>query len=74
MSRCWPKERDALLRKLLQPHFNVVAVVDDGRAVVRAAARLSPDVIVADNSMPILDGIDASALIRRNDPAAGSSS
>ena len=58
------------LRKLLQPHFDVVALVEDGRALVGAAARLSPDVIVTDISMPILDGIDAAALIRRHDPEA----
>ena len=58
------------LRKLLQPHFDVVALVMDGRALVDVVTRLSPDVIVADISMPILDGIDAAALIRRHDPEA----
>jgi CheY-like chemotaxis protein len=58
------------LRELLQPHFDVVALVGDGRALVSAAARLSPDVIVADISMPSLDGIDAAAEIRRCNPAA----
>ena len=63
-------ETAELLRKLLLPHFDVVALVKDGRALVDAVARLSPDVIVADISMPILDGIDAAALIRRHDPQA----
>ena len=45
-------------------------VVMDGRALVDAATRLSPDVIVTDISMPALDGIDATALIRRSDPEA----
>jgi DNA-binding NarL/FixJ family response regulator len=58
------------LQKLLQPHFDVVALVEDGRALVSAAARLMPDVIVTDISMPGLDGIEASALIRRSDPKA----
>ena len=58
------------LRTLLQRQFEVVAVVEDGRALVRAVAQLSPDVIVADISMPILDGIDAAALILRGNPAA----
>lgn len=58
------------LRRLLQPFFDVVAVVEDGRALVRAAVQLSPDVIVADISMPLLDGIDAAVLIRRRDPEA----
>ena len=58
------------LRTLLQPHFEVIAVVEDGNALVSSAARLSPDVIVADISMPILDGIDAAALILRSVPGA----
>jgi DNA-binding NarL/FixJ family response regulator len=58
------------LRGLLEPDFDVVALVEDGRALVSAAARLSPDVIVADISMPGLDGIEAAELIRRRDPAA----
>ena len=58
------------LRKLLQPHFDVVALVEDGQTLVSAAAQLSPDVIVTDISMPLLDGIDAAALIRRRDPEA----
>jgi DNA-binding NarL/FixJ family response regulator len=58
------------LRKLLRPHFDVVALVEDGRALVSAVAQLSPDVIVADISMPDLDGIDAAAVILRSNPAA----
>ena len=58
------------LRELLQPHFDVVALVQDGRELVSAVARLSPDVIVTDISMPNLDGIDAAALIRLEDPEA----
>jgi DNA-binding NarL/FixJ family response regulator len=58
------------LRSLLQPEFDVVAVVNDGRALVSAAARLAPDVIVTDISMPGLDGLEACTLIRRDNPAA----
>ncbi len=64
------KETAEQLRQLLEPHFDVVALVDDGRALVSAASRLTPDVIVTDISMPGLDGIEASALIRRGDPEA----
>jgi DNA-binding NarL/FixJ family response regulator len=63
-------ETAAQLRKLLESDFEVVALVEDGQALVSAAARLNPDVIVTDISMPDLDGIDAAALIRRRDPEA----
>ena len=58
------------LRNLLQSHFDVVALVEDGQALVSAAARLTPDVIVTDISMPGLDGIEACALILRYAPEA----
>jgi DNA-binding NarL/FixJ family response regulator len=58
------------LRNLLAPHFDVVEIVEDGRSLVTAAARLSPDAIVTDISMPTLDGIEACALIRRENPDA----
>ena len=47
------------LQKLLEEDFDVVGAVDDGRALCEAALRLKPDVIVADISMPSLNGIDA---------------
>jgi DNA-binding NarL/FixJ family response regulator len=47
------------LRKLLEPAFDVVDAVEDGRALIAAAAKWNPDVIVTDVSMPLLNGIDA---------------
>ena len=58
------------LRKLLRVDFDVIAWVEDGRALVDATERLSPDVIVTDIAMPGVDGIAATALIRRHDPDA----
>src|SRR5262245_42097017 len=49
------------LRGLLEPEFEVVAVVADGRELVAAARELQPDAIVADITMPSLNGIDAVA-------------
>jgi DNA-binding NarL/FixJ family response regulator len=50
---------------LLSPEFDLVEVVADGRALVEAAGRLRPDVIVADVSMPQLNGIDALVQLRQ---------
>lgn len=60
----------ALLCDLLQPEFEVVAQVQDGAALVDAAAAMSPDVIVCDISMPRMDGIEAAQVILREDPSA----
>jgi DNA-binding NarL/FixJ family response regulator len=46
-------------RKLLEPTYAIVGAVTDGRALVESAHRLKPDVIVADISMPQLNGLDA---------------
>jgi DNA-binding NarL/FixJ family response regulator len=53
------------LESLLTPEFDLVGVVEDGRALVEAAGRLRPDVIVADVTMPHLNGIDALAQLRQ---------
>ena len=58
------------LRKLLRAEFDVIASVEDGDALVDAAERLSPDVIVTDIAMARMDGIVAAELIRRHDPNA----
>ena len=63
-------ETAARLRKLLGVDFDVIASVEDGRALVDATERLSPDAIVADIDMPGVDGIAATTLIRRHDPNA----
>jgi DNA-binding NarL/FixJ family response regulator len=63
-------ETAARLRKLLGVAFDVIASVEDGRALVDATERLSPDAVVADIDMPGVDGIAATALIRRHDPDA----
>ena len=52
------------LRSLLEPEFEVVDVVADGRGLVAAAQKHRPDVIVADVTMPSLNGIDAAVQLR----------
>jgi DNA-binding NarL/FixJ family response regulator len=50
--------------RLLEPEFHVVGAVGDGQALLDAAARLSPDVVVLDVSMPLLNGIEAARRLR----------
>jgi DNA-binding NarL/FixJ family response regulator len=55
------------LKSLLTPEFELVGVVEDGRALIEAAKKLRPDVIVADITMPHLNGIDALAQLKQHD-------
>ncbi len=57
------------LKGLLAEEFELVGIVEDGRAMVAVARELRPDVIVADISMPQLNGIDALAVLKRDNPA-----
>ena len=56
------------LRGYLKKTFRVIGVVSDGRALVAEALRLRPDVIVADVTMPLLNGLDAARRIRVQAP------
>ena len=56
-------------RKLLEAEFDVVDCVSDGAQLVDAAARLSPDVVVTDVSMPRMGGIEAARRLRGLAPA-----
>ena len=53
------------LTSLLASDFELVGVVEDGRAMLDAAKTMRPDVIVADVTMPGLNGIDALVHLRR---------
>jgi DNA-binding NarL/FixJ family response regulator len=54
----------------LKDGFELVGMVHDGRALLEAAERLRPDVIVTDISMPLLNGLDAVRQIRARRPDA----
>jgi DNA-binding NarL/FixJ family response regulator len=58
------------LRSLLEDEFDLVGAVNDGRALLEAARNLNPEVIVADISMPLLNGLDAARQLRRDGVAA----
>jgi DNA-binding NarL/FixJ family response regulator len=51
--------------KLLSGEFEIVGQAADGRALVAAAERLKPDVIVLDISMPLLNGLEAGRQIKQ---------
>lgn len=51
--------------KLLSGEFEIVGQAADGRALVTAAERLKPDVIVLDISMPLLNGLEAGRQIKQ---------
>ena len=53
------------LWSLLEDEFELVGVVNDGRALLEAARNLMPDVIVVDISMPLLNGLDATRQLKR---------
>jgi DNA-binding NarL/FixJ family response regulator len=46
-------------KALLEPDFEVVGTVTDGRALLEEFARLNPDVVLLDVAMPLLNGLDA---------------
>jgi DNA-binding NarL/FixJ family response regulator len=47
------------LRRLLEAELEVAAMVTDGQALLDAAERLRPDLVITDIAMPGLDGIEA---------------
>ncbi len=55
-------------RKLVEPHYEVVGIVADGRALIAAARSLKPDVIVVDLAMPLLNGLEATEQLRQLSP------
>jgi DNA-binding NarL/FixJ family response regulator len=56
------------LKGLLAEEFELVGIVQDGLALVQAATALNPDVVVADITMPHMNGLDAVAQLRQVAP------
>ena len=55
-------------KRLLEPSYEVVGCVRDGRALLDAASTLAPDIVIADLSMPEVNGIDACRHIKHASP------
>ena len=58
------------LRSALEPTYDVVGVVSDGRALVSAALALKPSLVVCDISMPLMNGMEAARIIKAQLPSA----
>jgi DNA-binding NarL/FixJ family response regulator len=58
-----------LCKRLLETEYDVVGIVSDGRALVRSAGELKPDVVVVDVAMPVLNGLDAGLQVKEMLPA-----
>lgn len=59
---------EGLRRILDRPEFEIVSAVQDGRALIEAAAALRPDLIIADITMPVLNGLEAARQILKENP------
>lgn len=56
------------VRRLIEDKCEVVEAVEDGRALLEAAIRLNPDLIILDISMPLLNGLDAARQLTKTLP------
>ncbi len=57
------------LKELLEPKYEVVSLVSDGRALLKMAEKLRPDIIVLDIAMPQLNGLDAGRQLKQSMPS-----
>src|SRR5260370_39546870 len=51
--------------RLLEPQFEVVGTASDGRTLLEKAVQLKPDVVLLDLSMPVLNGFEAGARLKK---------
>ena len=56
-------------KHLLEPEFDVVGIVDNGRALLQLASELKPEIVILDIAMPQLNGLDAGKQIKHLLPA-----
>lgn len=57
-------------RRILQEHYELVGTAGDGYALLAAAKTVQPDIVILDISMPLLNGIDTAAQLKKICPTA----
>jgi DNA-binding NarL/FixJ family response regulator len=55
-------------RSLLEPYYDVVATVSDGRSLLELAPQVNPDVIIVDIGMPLMNGLEAGLRLKQEMP------
>ena len=60
------KEIRDKVKRYLEAEFNVIDAVENGRALLEAAAKLDPDICLLDISMPVLDGIETANQLKES--------
>jgi DNA-binding NarL/FixJ family response regulator len=56
-------------KSLLEPEFQVVGIVKNGRELLLSARELKPDLVILDIAMPQLNGLDAGEQLKQMSPS-----
>jgi len=56
-------------KRLLEPEFDVLAIVKNGRELIERARELTPEVVIIDVGMPQLNGLDAGEQLKQALPS-----
>jgi len=52
-------------RKLLEPYYDMVGTVSDGRALLEIGPQLNPDIVIVDIGMPLMNGLEAGIRLKQ---------
>ena len=52
-------------RKLLEPYYDMVGTVSDGRALLEIGPQLNPDIVIVDIGMPLMNGLEAGLRLKQ---------